>query len=158
MADRVTGDQTDNVVCRTSAYYATPTTNCCGGPEDFFVVLRFSCPSLSHLVVLCFLVLLFCLACHISGRARHLLVYFISFYFSCFIFSVVSLSLTFFSVNASGVIPRSISMPYLSYPVRRHVIPLSSLLTTLLVCSISVSWFCDHRARISLYRLSLIHI
>ena len=41
----------------------------------------------------------------------------------------------------------SICMPYLSYPVRRHVIPLSTLLT--LVCSISVSWFCDHRACIS---------
>ena len=65
MADRVTGDQTDNVVGRTSAYYATPTTNCCGCPEDVFAVLRFSCPSLSPFVVLCFLVLLFCFACHI---------------------------------------------------------------------------------------------
>ena len=81
MADRVTGDQTDNVVGRTSAYYATPTANCCGCPEDVLVVLRFSCPSLLPLVVLCFLVLLFCFACHISGqRARHFLVYSISFF------------------------------------------------------------------------------
>ena len=89
MADRVTGDQPDNVVCRTSAYYASPTTNCCGCPEDVFVVLRFSCPSLSPLVVLCFLVLLFCFACHISGGIRHLFVLFCSFclfpyFFSCF--------------------------------------------------------------------------
>ena len=44
MADKVTGDQTDHVVGRTSAYYATPTTNCCGCPEYVFVVTRFSCP------------------------------------------------------------------------------------------------------------------
>ena len=74
MTDRVTGDQTD-YVGRTSAYHATPTTNCCGCPEDVFVVLRFSCPSLSPLVVLCFLVLLYCFACHIPGGARHILVY-----------------------------------------------------------------------------------
>ena len=97
MADRVTGDQTDNVVGRTSTYYATPTTNCCGCPEDVLVVLRFSCPSLSPLVVLCFLVLLFCFACHISGGLRHLLVNSISFHF--ILFSVVSLSLSFFSLS-----------------------------------------------------------
>ena len=101
MADRVTGDQTDNVVGRTSAYYASPTTNCCGCPEDVFVVLRFSCLSISRLVVLCFLVLLFCFACHISGGARHLLVllvYSISFHFFL-TFSVVPLSLSFFSLS-----------------------------------------------------------
>ena len=81
MTDRVTGDQADNVVGRTSAYHATPATNCCGCPEDVLAVLRFSCPSLSPVVVLCFLVLLFCFACHISGGARHLLVSFTSFKF-----------------------------------------------------------------------------
>ena len=67
--DRVAGDQT-NYVGKTSAYYATSATNCCGCPEDVFVVLQFSCPSLSAVVVLCFRVLLFCFACHISGGAR----------------------------------------------------------------------------------------
>ena len=98
MADRATGDQTDNVVGRTSAYYATPTTNCCGCAEDAFVVLRFSCPSLSPLVVLCFLVLLLCFACHISGGARHLVDDCISFPFS-FVCSVVSLPLSFSSLS-----------------------------------------------------------
>ena len=73
-------DRQRTVVGRTSAYYATHTTNCCGCPEDVFVAHRFSCPSLSPLVVLCFLVLLFCFACH-SGGARHLLVDYISFCF-----------------------------------------------------------------------------
>ena len=50
----ITGDQNNCVVGRTSVYYATPTTNCCGCPEDVFVVLRFCCPFLSPLVVLCF--------------------------------------------------------------------------------------------------------
>ena len=41
-------------------------------------------------------------------------------------------------------------MSYLSYPVRRQVIALSTLLAAL-QCSISVlSWFCDYRACISL--------
>ena len=102
MADRVTGDQTDNIVGRTSAYYASPTTNCCGCPEDIFAVLRFSCPSLSPLVVPCFLGLPFCFARHISGGARHLLVYSISFDVFL-IFSVVPVPFVFLSVNASGL-------------------------------------------------------
>ena len=73
MADRVTGDQNDNVVGRTSAYYVIHATNCCDCPEDGFVVLRISCPSLWPLAVLGFLVLLFCFARYISGGARHLL-------------------------------------------------------------------------------------
>ena len=40
-------------------------------------------------------------------------------------------------------------MPYLAYPVRWHVIALSTLLTAL-TRRISVSWCCDHRASISL--------
>ena len=127
MADRVTGDQTDNVVGRTSTYYATPTTNCCGCPEDVLVVLRFSCPSLSPLVVLCFLVLLFCFACHISGGLRHLLVNSISFHF--ILFSVVSLSLSFFSLSTHLDCLHLYSVPV--DPVRQHVIALSTLLTTL---------------------------
>ena len=43
----------------------------------------------------------------------------------------------------------SICMSYLSYPVRWQLIALSTLLTAL-QCSISVSWFSDHRACISL--------
>ena len=42
-----------------------------------------------------------------------------------------------------------ICMPYLSYPVRRHVIPVYTSLTSL-VCCISVSWFCDRGACIFL--------
>ena len=47
----------------------------------------------------------------------------------------------------------SICMSHLPYPVRRHVIPFSTLLPTLLILctrSISVSWFYDHGACISL--------
>ena len=41
---QVTGDQTDNVLGRTSVYYATPTANCCPCPED--VLLCFGFPVL----------------------------------------------------------------------------------------------------------------
>ena len=139
MADRVTGDQTDNVVGKSSAYYATPTTNCCGCPEDVFVVLRFSCPSLSSLVGLCFLVLLFSFACHISGGALHLFILFL--FYICFYFPVGFL----YFLSCRRIWIASICMSYLSYPVRWQVIALSTLLTAL-QCSISVSCLCDHRA------------
>ena len=82
MTDRVTGDQTD-YVGRTSAYHATPTTNCCGCPEDVFVVRRFACPSISLLVALCFLVLLFVLPATSPGGHETSL--FILFHFIFFL-------------------------------------------------------------------------
>ena len=113
MADSVTGDQTDNVVGRTSACYATPTTNCCGCPEDVLVVLRFSCPCLSHLVALCFLVLLFCFASHISGGARHFLVN--SIHISLHIFSYFSVvSCLFRFPLCQRIWIACICIPYLS--------------------------------------------
>ena len=96
----------------------------------------------------CFLALLFCFACLISGGVRRLLFYFILILFYYFIFSFVSQSPFRFSL-CQRIWIACFCMPYLSDPVRRHVIPLSTLLTTL-VCSISVSWFCHHRACITL--------
>ena len=140
MTDRVTGDQTD-YVGRTSAYHATPTTNCCGCPEDVFVVLRFSCPSLSPLVVLCLFsrtAVLFCLP-HLRGGMTTLSLFIL--FFHMFLYP--------FRSSLCQRIWIASCMSYLSYPVRRHVIPLSTLRTTL-ICSIFVSWFYDHRACISL--------
>ena len=136
MADRVTGDQTDNAVCRTLAYYASPTTNCCGCPEDVFVVLRFSCPSFSPLVVLCFLVL-FCFACHISGAARHLKFFY--FIFFSLIFSVLSLS------------HLDCLLAFVCRPCRTQysVTSFHCLLCLLRQYVASLSWFCDHRDCIS---------
>ena len=131
MADRVTGDQTDNVVCRTSAYYASPTTNCCGCPEDAFAVVL-SFPFAIGRTLFSRTAVLFCLP-HLRGGTTPLS-YSISFYFFL-LFSVFSLSRSFFSLSTHWI--ASICMPYLSYPVRRHVIPLPTLLTRL-VCSISV--------------------
>ena len=90
--------------------YRQRTTNRCGCPEDVFVVLRFSCPFFSPLVVLCFLVLLFCVACHISGGTRHLLVYSISFYLFLFFSSFLSP----FRFLCERIWVASICMPYLS--------------------------------------------
>ena len=92
---------------------------------------------------------LFCLSItSISEGARHQFFFFflVLYYFYHVIF--VSLSLSFFSVNASGLL-RSFCMHDVSYPVRWHVIALSTLLTAL-QCSISVSWFCNHRTCICL--------
>ena len=72
------------------------------------------------------------------------------FYFTllfCYIFQLFIFPFRFSLCQRIWI--ASICMPYMSYPVRRHVFPLSTMLTTL-VCSISVSWFCDHRACISL--------
>ena len=92
---------------------------------------------------------LFCLP-HLRG-VRHLLAYSISvsFYFSDFFFFFQLFLCPFCFSLCQRTCIACICMPYLSDPVRRHVIPLSSLYTTL-VCSISVSWFCDYRAWTSL--------
>ena len=89
-------------------------------PRVLFVVLRFSCPFLSILVVFClsYCIVLFCLS-HLRGGARHFFLFILFIIF-------VPLFLSFFSLIA-----------------------LSTLLTAL-QCSISVSSFCDYRAYISL--------
>ena len=137
--------------------YDTAINNCCGCPKDVLIVLGFSCPSLSPSVVcyVCFLVrtaVLFCLL-HLRGGTTPLIVITsfvpgIYIYFSMYIFTCFFVPSVFL---CQRIWIASICMPYLSHPVRRHVIPFSTLLTTLLIaCSISaVSWFCDHRACIS---------
>ena len=137
MTDRVTGDQADNVVGRTSAYHATPATNCCGCPEDVLAVLRFSCPSLSPVVVLCFLVLLFCFACHISGGARHLLVSFTSFKFFL-LFHLFLVPFVFLSVNASGLL----EFVCRTCHIQCDGMSLHCLLCLLHFNVVSLSWFC----------------
>ena len=148
MADRVTGNQTDNVVCRKSlpTMLPTPTTHCCGCPEDVFVVLRFSCPSLSPLVLLCFLVLLFCFACHIFGGARHLLVYSISFHFFSYFFFCFFVPFVFLFVNASGLLASVCR----ACRTQSDGTSFHCLLCLLRQYVVFVSWFCDHRACISL--------
>ena len=140
MADRVTGDQTDNVVGRTSGYYATPTTNCCGCPEHVFVVLRFSCPSISPLVVLSYCCCV--LPATSPGGARHLrVVHSISFYFFLFFqlflcpfrFYLLSTHLDRLHLYAVPVGP--------STTARTSFHCLLCLLPGTLVCSISVSCF-----------------
>ena len=67
----VTGDQTDNVVGRTSAYYATPTTKtAAASPKLFLLSFGFAVPSLLPLVVYTLFsrtAVLFCLLPHLRG-------------------------------------------------------------------------------------------
>ena len=102
-------------------------------------------PVLSLLVVLCLFMLLyrFVLVVTSPGGAQHSL--FIFYYFISF-FVVSSV---FLSVNASGwlaFICRTCRIQY----VGRSLHCLLCLLHYALQCSIYVSWFCDHRACISL--------
>ena len=66
-AGRVASYQTD-YVGRTSLFYATRTTNCCGCLEGAFVVRWISCPFFSLLVVFCLscCIVLLCLS-HLRG-------------------------------------------------------------------------------------------
>ena len=64
--------------------------------------------------------------------------YDVLFSFILFHFFICFVPLVFLSCQLIWI--ASICMSYPSYPVRRHVIPLSTL-HTILVCSISVSWF-----------------
>ena len=139
-ADRVARHQTD-YVGRTCLFNATRTTTNCGGClEGVFVVLRFSCPFLSLLVVFCFLrccIVSFCLS-HLRGGATPL------FYFMFLFFYLFPCPVRFSLCQRIWI--ATICISYLSCPVRRSF---HCLLTTL-VCSISVSWFCNDRACISL--------
>ena len=126
-----------------------------------FPVRSFRSWSFSLCVVVLPAAALFCFVCHISGGARHLLFKLLPrsisfhhfFLFNLFNF-FVSLSLSFFSVcQRIRIAISSICMPCLSYPARWPVIALSTLITAL-QRSISVSWFCDHRACISLININ----
>ena len=85
---------------------------------------------------LCCCIVLFCLS-HLRGGHD-------TFFFSFFLF----LCLFRFSL-CQRIWIASICVSYLSYPVRWQVVALSTVLTALQF-GISVSWFCDHRACISL--------
>ena len=100
MADRVAGDQTDNVVGRTSAYCATPTTNGCGCPVRYFCCasVSLSFPFALGRTLFSRTAVLFCLP-HLRGGTTPLTKSSFHFILFChFISSVVSLSLSFFSL------------------------------------------------------------
>ena len=110
----------------------------------------FSCPCLSLLVVFsllccCARIALFCLS-HLRGGTTPL------FYFAvlyCFIILLFFLFLCPFRFSLCQRIWIASFCMYVSYWVRWHAIALSTLLIAL-QCSISVSWFCNHRTCISL--------
>ena len=102
MVDRVTANQTDNVVCRTSAHYATPTTNCCVFSED--VLLCFGFPVLLFrpwpYSVFSYRSILPATSPGVHDTFQLMLYFtYIYIYFSCFFVPFV-----FLSVNACGIL------------------------------------------------------
>ena len=144
--DRVARYQTDYVVGRTCILYATRTTNCCGCLEGVFVDLRFSCPFLSLLVVFyicCPRIVLFCLS-HLRGGTTPLFLFYGFCTWYCFFFVFFLCPFRF------SLCQRIRIATWLLCRIQYDgFIALSALLTAL-QCSISVPWFCDHRACISL--------
>ena len=98
-------------------------------PRVLFVVLRFSCPFLSLLVVFCLLhiyMLLYCFVLSVTSPGGH---------DTSFYYLFIYLFIILFVLFVSSVVISAVAL---------------STLITALQCSISASSFCEHRACISL--------
>ena len=135
----VTGDQNDCKIRRNSVYDAPLRQNAAAAPRIFSLYFGVSVllPPWSYSV--------FSYCCSVqpatSPGGHNTSCFFLHYIFYNF-FQLFRFSL------CQRIWIATICMPYPSYPIQRHVFALSTLLTTL-VCSISVSWFCDHRTCIS---------
>ena len=129
MADRVAGDQTDNVVGRTSAYCATPTTNGCGCPVRYFCCASVSLSYPFALGRILFM-LLYSYCFVLSSQGGMLSLFLLFCIIMIIIFIIIILLLNFvvpFVFLCQSMWIASFCM-YMSYPVQWRVIAWSTLL------------------------------